>query len=185
MDQQKDIARHYISNKEFTAEIIAYKAECELLESEGKDVKVIPDKIAKQFIAMAHRLGSRYNFVNYTFKDEMVASAIYACCAKIRKFDGEVSQNAFAYFTNVCWRAMVDVINHEEEMSYIKAKAFQSIDFSEALDVDDLSEFDEHSGTANSFITYFDTNAFEQKLKDAKDRQKKTVKKTTSAQLDL
>lgn len=185
METTKDTARHYVSNKEFTADIIAYKAECEALEAEGKEVNVIPTNIARQLIAIANKLGSRYNFVNYTFKDEMVASAIYACCAKIRKFDGDVSQNAFAYFTNVCWRAMVDVINHEEEMSYIKAKAFQSMDFSDALDADDISEFEEHSGTVNDFITYFDTDAYEKKLKDAKDRQKKTVKKTTSTQLDM
>lgn len=185
MEKTTDTRKHYVSNKEFTLAIIAYRAECEQRESIGQEVNPIPDSIARQFIAIATKLGSRYNFVNYTFKDEMVSNAIYACCLKIRKFDPEVSANAFAYFTNVCWRAMVDVINYEEEMSYIKAKAFQSIDFSDALDIDDLSDFEEHSGTANSFIPYFDTDAFEKKQQDAKNRQKKSVKKTTTTELDM
>lgn len=182
---EEQVKTHYISNKEFTADIITYIKLCEDEEAAGREAPVIPNHIAKQFMAISSKLGTRFNFINYTFKDEMVSSALFACCAKIRKFDGTISQNAFAYFTNVCWRAFVDVINHEEKMSYIKAKCFQSIDYSEGLDADDISDFSEHAGTVNDFIPYFDTEEYEGKLRAAKARQVKPVKKTTASQLEI
>jgi hypothetical protein len=157
-------AVHYISNKEFTQAIADYKLLCESMEAEGKEAPPIPNKIAKQIMILASKLGSRYNFAGYTFRDEMVSSAIYACCAKIRKFDMAISQNAFAYFTNVCWRAMVDVINYEEKMSYIKAKSFQSVEYDDTLADNDLSEFSDYTGSINDYVPYFDVDEYEKKI---------------------
>jgi len=120
---------NYISNKEFTQSIVEHIKACDLADSEGREIPQIPKEIAVQFIAIAEKLGSRFNFARYSFRDEMVSNAIFACCARIRKFNILIGSNAFAYFTNVCWRAMVDVINLEEKMSYIKAKSFYSFDY--------------------------------------------------------
>ena len=163
---------HYISNKEFTQAIVEYIQKCESEEAAGREAPQIPDDIARQFIALANKLGSRYNFSGYTFRDEMVSNAIFACCAKIRKFNILVGSNAFAYFTNVCWRAMVDVINDEEEMSYIKAKSFYSVDSDELLQENDMSDFGEHAGSTGEFIPFFDVDEYEQKLKAKKDKAK-------------
>lgn len=183
---EPNLSRNYISNKDFTKSICEYLTACNEAEAVGQEIPVIPKIIAEQFIAMANKLGTRFNFVNYTFKDEMISNAIFACCAKIRKFNPEISQNAFAYFTNVCWRAFVDVINAEEKMSYIKAKTYQSIDYSEALDPEDISDFSEHAGTANDFIPYFDTAEYEAKMVAAKNRSTKPIiKKTTTETLEI
>lgn len=169
---------HYISNKEFTAAIVDYIISCDTAEAEGKEAPQIPDGIARQFIALANKLGSRYNFAGYTFRDEMVSSAIFACCAKIRKFNILIGSNAFAYFTNVCWRAMVDVINHEEKMSYIKAKSFEFVDYEDSLDANDISDFAEFSGSVNGEYTpYFDVADYESKMKAQKDKAKSAPKK--------
>ena len=163
---------NYISNKEFTKAIVEYIDDCADREDRGEEIAVIPDVIALQFMALAKKLGSRYNFAGYTFNDEMVSCALFACCAKIRKFNFEVSDNGFAYFTNVCWRAMVDVINAEEKMSYIKAKAFQGMDYETTLADNDMSDFDEHAGTANDFIPYFDIEDYERKKELNKPKSK-------------
>lgn len=163
---------HYISNKEFTQAIVEYIQKCESEESAGREAPQIPDGIARQFIALANKLGSRYNFSGYTFRDEMVSNAIFACCAKIRKFNILISNNAFAYFTNVCWRAMVDVINTEEKMSYIKAKSFSAIDMEDALQENDMSDFSEYAGNAGEFIPFFDVEEYEKKMQSQKDKAK-------------
>lgn len=169
---------HYISNKEFTQAIVEYRQECLDREVLGLEVNPIPDHIARQIIALATNLSNRYNFVRYTFKADMVSSAIYACCAKVRKFDPNVSSNAFAYYTNVCWRAMVDVINYEEKMSYIKAKAHQLVDPIDGLAENDLSDFSEHAESgAAEFVPYFDVAEFEQKMADQKERSKAAARK--------
>lgn len=168
---------NYISNKEFTAAIDEYIKSCEAAESVGLEAPVIPDAVARQFIVLANKLGSRYNFAGYTFRDEMVSSAIFACCAKIRKFNILVSTNAFAYFTNVCWRAMVDVINAEETMSYIKAKSFEFVDYEDSLDSTDLSDFSDFSGNSSDYTPYFDVAAYETKMQARKDKARATPKK--------
>lgn len=171
---------NYITNKEFTKAIVEYIQLCEQEEAQGREAPIIPNNIAKQFMVLAKKLGSRYNFSGYTFNDEMVSCALFACCVKIRKFNIAVSDNAFAYFTNVCWRAMVDVINLEEKMSYIKAKSFQGMDYEDALADNDISDFAEHSGTVNDFIPYFDIEDYERKKELNKPRAKS--KKTQPAE---
>jgi hypothetical protein len=110
----------------------------------------------------------------------MVSNALVACCAKIRKFDITVSENAFAFFTNVCWRAMVDVINLEQKMSYIKAKSFQSMSYDDTLSESDLSEFDDYSSNINDYVPFFDVTAYEKKMSDQKLRAKRNVTKKNS-----
>jgi hypothetical protein len=169
---------HYISNKEFTSAIVEYIEQCALAEQEGKEIPQIPNSIARQFMALANKLGSRYNFAGYTFRDEMVSNAILACCTKIRKFDIRVSSNAFAYFTNVCWRAMVDVINYEEKMSYIKAKSFSGVDFDEMMQDVDINDFVDPISGNSEFIPFFDVEEFEKKMQNQKDKAKaKSIEK--------
>ena len=166
----------YISNKEFTKSIAEYIEDCNDRESRGEEIAVIPDNIARQFVMIAEKLGSRYNFVGYTFNDEMVSSALYMCCLKIRKFDVNISSNGFAYFTNICWRAMVDVINAEKKMSYIKAKAFQTMFYDNPLGDSDLNDpDDEGMSENNNFIPYFDIEDYERKneLNKIKSKTKK------------
>jgi len=179
--------KHYISNKEFSLAIIEYIDKCKILEDEGKDIPPIPDDIAKQFVVLATKLGSRYNFAGYSYRDDMVSDAIFACCAKIRKFDYNISTNAFAYFTNVCWRAMVDVINFEAKMSYIKAKMHQSLDYDQTLDDNDMSDFSEQTDSMNDTTPFFDIQEFEKKMSDRKEKAKLSPRKTklTSTVLDL
>lgn len=164
---------NYISNKEFTKAIAEYIETCNQAEADGLEAPVIPNDIARQFDVLAKKLGTRYNFSGYSFNDDMVSAALFACCAKIRKFNINVSENAFAYFTNVCWRAMVDVINYEEKMSYIKAKSFQGVDFEDCLDDNDISDFAEQGG-AQAFIPYFDIAEYETKKELNRPRAKKS-----------
>ena len=176
---------NYISNKEFTQAIVEYINECNELEAQGKEIKQIPIPIARQFDVLATKLGSRYNFAGYSFRDEMVANALYACCRSVRKFNAAISSNAFAYFTNVCWRARVDIINEVAKNSYIKAKSFQDMDFDMTLADNDLSEFSDHTGTVNDFIPYFDIEEYEKKNELIKQKNKTKKNKVAENALDV
>lgn len=168
-DQQSvKLPNHYIPQKVFLEEIKKYLTACSDAEAENKEIPTIPDSIGRQFIVLATRLANRYNFVNYTFKDEMISDAIAACCAKIRKFDPSIGNNAFAYFTSVCWREFVDYIKYEQKNSYIKAKMMQSIDYTDMLDEVDLSSFEDDTPNIVSPDAYFDIDEYESKLEAAK-----------------
>lgn len=172
---------HYVSDKQFTANVIEYLAKCNDHESRGLEAPVIPRIIADDFIKLANKLGTRYNFIGYSFRDEMVSSAIYACCNKIRKFNVDIKASAYTFFSKVCWRAMVDVINAEEKHSYIKAKTFNSIDF-DMETVDDTIDFGGEPSTnaTADFMPYFDIQEYENKIAAQKLKTKmKTIPEST------
>ncbi len=162
--KEKTPDNYYVSDKEFTSNVIEYLTQCIDAEAKGLETPIIPKKIAQDFIKLANKLGTRYNFIGYTFRDEMVSSAIYACCNKIRKFNVDIKASAYTFFTKVCWRAMVDVINAEEKHSYIKAKTFNSVDFDMDTNDDTIDFGGEPSSGVADFMPYFDVQEYENKI---------------------
>jgi DNA-directed RNA polymerase specialized sigma24 family protein len=69
------------------------------------------------------------NFVNYTYRDEMVADGLENCVAYINNFDPEKSTNPFAYFTQIIYYAFLRRIEHEKKHLYIKQKTLENFYF--------------------------------------------------------
>lgn len=110
---------HYVKNVEFYAQICAwYKSE---------NTK-IPDKIVNAIMQICERLSRRYNFGNYTFREDMVSAAVMACYLALekKKFKVDRSDNPFAYFTRIAYNEMVRMIKEEKTHSYIKHKSLEN-----------------------------------------------------------
>lgn len=116
---------HYVDNKLFLEQLIEYKKVCEEYKSEGKLAPPIPDPIGESFMKIADRLSNRPNFVNYAFKEEMIADGIENCVQYAHNFDPEKSKNPFAYFTQIIYYAFVRRIQKEKKQLYIKYKSIQ------------------------------------------------------------
>ena len=116
---------HYIDNKSFLESIIQHKAKCREAEDAGQEQPMIPDDIGGAFMKIAERLSNRPNFVNYAFKDEMIADGIENCVQYAHNFDPEKSKNPFAYFTQIIYYAFVRRIQKEKKQLYIKYKSIQ------------------------------------------------------------
>jgi hypothetical protein len=112
----------YINGKEMLGELVvynnAYKTSLEL----GTDKPPISDKLASSFIQIATRLMNSYNFVGYSYRDEMIQAGILKCIEKVHRFDPEVSPQCFAFFTQICWNAAIGVIKQEQKESSTKAR---------------------------------------------------------------
>lgn len=143
--------RHYIKNSEL------YDAIAKWYES-GK--VEIPDKITIAVMQICERLARKGNFVNYTWRDDMVASAIAVCIVAIqkKKFSLDAPQkNPFAYFTQIAYNEMVRVIKVEKTHSYIKHKALDHhiTDAMLAGEPVDIPLFD-HGSKNYDLIRYFE-----------------------------
>ena len=69
---------HYVDNKKFLQAMKEYKQLCIEME-ETDDKPPISNYIGSCFLKIAQGLSYRPNFINYTYKDEMVADGIENC----------------------------------------------------------------------------------------------------------
>ena len=69
---------HYVDNKKFLQAMKEYKQEC-IDAEETDDVPVISNYIGECFLKIAQGLSYRPNFINYTYRDEMIADGIENC----------------------------------------------------------------------------------------------------------
>ena len=127
---------HYVNNKEFTAAVAEYNEAVKLAESKGKTPPKMSNYIGECIYKIATRLSTRPNFINYTYRDEMICDAIENCIQYIGNFNVEKSNNAFAYITQICYYAFLRRIQKEKKQVFIKqqmtaditAQTFDTID---------------------------------------------------------
>jgi len=126
MAKKKSI--HYVDNKKFHEEMVAYKTHCADVKNDDPEalVPIIPDYIGECFMKIAERLSLRPNFVNYAFRDEMISDGIENCVQSAHNFNPEKSSNPFSYFTQIIYYAFIRRIQKEKKQLYIKYKSIHN-----------------------------------------------------------
>jgi hypothetical protein len=137
---------HYVNNKKLYETLVEYKDKIKVCESEGKQLPRIPEYVGECIWQIANRLSTKPNFVNYTYRDEMISDGIENCVMVIKNFDPNKSQNPFAYFTQIIYYAFIRRIQKEKKQTYIKHKSLENFAINEAL-------FDTQDGDASGFST--------------------------------
>lgn len=156
-------AKHqYVNGKEFFAMLKEYHAsylESVRLEQEKPGVS---NEIAGAIIQICNRLSNSYNFIGYSYKDEMIADAIIKCIEKIHRFDPAISENPFAFCTQIAFNAFINRIKLEQKQASIRARLINdkvTSDFVERSlenDVDATNAFVGFLKDNNIFIDYFE-----------------------------
>ena len=123
MKRQKKGSEHYVNNKEFTAAIIEHNSACRKAEKEGFKKPKISEYIGECIYKIATRLSTKPNFINYSYRDEMICDGIENCLQYIENFNEEKSNNAFAYITQIIYFAFLRRIQKEKKQQAIKQKA--------------------------------------------------------------
>ncbi len=67
--------KHYINNQDFLKALVDHKARCVEAEQSGKPKPIIPNYIGECWMKIAEGLSHKPNFINYTYRDEMIAAA--------------------------------------------------------------------------------------------------------------
>ena len=105
---KKKITAHYVSNKELFEAMKKFKLECEEADNVGERVKV-PEYVGECILKIANGLSNRPNFINYTYKDEMISDGIENCLQYIYNFNPAKSKNPFAYFTQIIYLSLIHI----------------------------------------------------------------------------
>ena len=169
---------HYVNNKEFLQAMIDYRKSVNKAKREKQTKPPVPNYIGECFLKIANHLSYRPNFINYTFRDDMISDGIENCLQYLDNFDPKTSKNPFAYFTQIIFFAFVRRIQKEKKQTIIKHKLILDNNYDDvALNPGDDSEF------KNQFREYLAKNSNIQ-IEQPKKR-KKSVRKKSKKSLDF
>jgi len=118
--------RNYVNNAEFYSAMVDYKQMCKDAEESGEEVPRIPNYIGECIYEIANRLSYKPNFINYSYRDDMISDGIENAVMCVRNFDPDKSKNPFAYFTQVIYFAFIRRIQKEKKQLYVKHKVVEN-----------------------------------------------------------
>ena len=169
---------HYVNNKEFLEAMKAYKKSVNKAKREKKEKPPVSNYIGSCFLKIANHLSYRPNFINYTFRDDMISDGIENCLQYLDNFNPAKSSNPFAYFTQIIYYAFIRRIQKEKKQTTIKHKLIMDSNYDDvALQPGDDAEF------KNQFRDFLQKNL---KMEDTqpkkveKKKKKTRVRKSTS-----
>ena len=119
---QKKTKEHYVDNKRFLEEMKKYHKKVISARKRKRKDPPINDYIGECFLKIANHLSYRPNFINYTYKEDMISDGIENCLQYVANFDPEKSSNPFAYFTQIIYYAFIRRIQKEKKQTTIKQK---------------------------------------------------------------
>ena len=95
MTKKKSTSNHYVDNKKFLEALTEYRNKVLEAEASGDPRPRVTEYIGSCFLLIAQRLSYRPNFMNYTYKDDMISDGIENALAYIDNFNPEKSNNPF------------------------------------------------------------------------------------------
>ena len=113
---------HYVDNKKFLEAMTEFRIKVLDAEEKGKKRPMVTNYIGECFLKIANHLSYRPNFINYTFRDDMISDGIENCLQYMDNFNPEKSKNPFAYFTQIIYYAFIRRIQKEKKQIQIKSK---------------------------------------------------------------
>lgn len=131
---------HYVDNKKFLAALLEYKQSIDDAIVAGKEPPQVPNYIGECFIKIATHLSYKSNFINYTFRDDMISDGIENCLTAAAKFDPTKSSNPFAYYTQIIFFAFIRRIQKEKKQQATKYKIIENLDLDALMGEGDDSE---------------------------------------------
>ena len=167
---------HYVDNAKFLDAMREYKKSVNRAKRAKEEKPPVTNYIGECFLKIANHLSYRPNFINYTFRDDMIADGIENCLQYLDNFDPVKSKNPFAYFTQIIYYAFIRRIQKEKKQITIKHKMISEANYDDmTLQPGDDRDF------KNQFTEFLQKNVLpkeeEKKEKDKPKTKKRRVKK--------
>jgi DNA-directed RNA polymerase specialized sigma subunit len=157
---------HYVDNKKFLEALIEFKQQVDDSKAKGLEKPIVSNYLGECFLKIATHLSYKANFINYTYRDDMISDGIENCLVAVDKFDPSKSSNPFAYYTQIIYFAFVRRIQKEKKQQATKYKMLENIDFEQLL-----AHSDGNEEYVNQLIDLM------QKQMDTVDPERKEIKK--------
>lgn len=118
---------HYVNNKEFTKAVFEYVKRLNEAQEIGAPEPQITTYIGDTIMKICNGLARKPNFSRYSYRDEMISDAIENCLRAVSNYDIKASTrsgnpNAYGYFTQIAYWAMVRRIQKEEKETEFRIK---------------------------------------------------------------
>jgi len=161
---------HYVNNKEFLEAIVERKQLLREAEESGEAKPQISNYLGECILKIANHLSYRPNFINYTYRDEMISDGIENSLQYIDNFDPEKSKNPFAYFTQIIYFAFIRRITKEKKQQKIKDRILRRSNIQDMIVVQD---HDDEADYQTQYIEFLDKYSFADDDDKDKDKKKK------------
>ena len=158
---------HYVNNKEFLAAIVERKQLIKEAEESDLPKPQVSNYLGECILKIANHLSYRPNFINYTYRDEMISDGIENSLQYIDNFDPDKSKNPFAYFTQIIYFAFIRRITKEKKQQKIKDRILKRSNIADMIAVQD---HDDDAAYQAQYIEILDKYSFS----DDEDDKKKT-----------
>ncbi len=123
--KKKKPSAHYVDNAKFLEAMKEWKEQCKDAEEAGDEKPRISNYVGECFLKIANGLSYRPNFINYSYRQEMISDGIENCLQYVHNFDPDKSKNPFSYFTQIIYFAFIRRIQKEKKQSHIKNKMIE------------------------------------------------------------
>lgn len=176
------MAKHYVNNAELLDALIEYRKKIAEAAEAGEPMPRVPEYVGKCILQIATHLSYKPNFLNYTYREEMISDGIENCIQYVRNFDPEKSRNPFAYFTQIVWYAFLRRIQKEKKQNYVKQKLIQEMPF----EMFELQQHDEGGTFNNAYVEYLQmNNNLDIPVKPKKAKKSASLEDFTEGDLDV
>ena len=125
MKKNKKQKPHYVDNKKFLEAMIDWRETW----PDEENIPPVTNYIGECFLKIATHLSYRPNFINYTYRDEMISDGIENCLQYAQNFNPEKSSNPFAYFTQIIYYAFLRRIQKEKKQTHVRNKIIEKSNY--------------------------------------------------------
>ena len=112
---------HYVDNKKFLQAMIEWRESW----PDEENIPPVTNYIGECFLKIATHLSYKPNFINYTYREDMISDGIENCLQYVKNFNPEKSKNPFAYFTQIIYYAFLRRIAKEKKQSHVRNKMIE------------------------------------------------------------
>ena len=148
--------------------MIEWNNRCKEAKKQNKQPPPVTNYIGECFLKIANHLSYRPNFINYTYREEMISDGIENCLQYVHNFNPEKSDNPFAYFTQIIYYAFLRRIQKEKKQTYVKNKYIENMNIMpEEISGEDFD---------NPYVEYLQKNFYQRKMFTNPRKRKKNQK---------
>lgn len=158
-------ANHYVDNQEFLAALKAHREKVTAAQESGDEPPRVSNYIGSCLLKIATHLSYKSNFINYSYREEMISDGVENCIQYLHNFDPSKSSNPFAYFTQIIYYAFLRRIMKEKNQQAVKNKLIREMPF-EAFELQDHDESGEFTNAFLDYLQHANNDDYEVKKKE-------------------
>ena len=146
---------HYVNNVEFYEAIKEYQIKVQEAKEAGQERPRVTNYLGECILKIATHLSYKPNFINYSYREDMILDGVENCLQYFTNFDPTKSKNPFAYFTQIIYYAFLRRIAKEKKQTFIKNKIIMEMPY----DAFELQAHDEDGSYANAYLDFLQNNS--------------------------